>query len=291
MTHFLPWPRLGLVAAALTLAACDKGPLDTDQAVDPATNTAADQPMLASTGLPGQFGADFSMPVAMRAALTTSGCSNNPGPQVTMSGTMALGGFGVEMIFRNNEKGTHEADGEIRADVAVIPAGQSITIPKQPVLGGTGGNPFIWVQFTNADGAPISDEIYMGRCVQGTTTPVYADLGVNAVAAATALASGCSNNPGPYITLDGDVGLGGIGARVIFRNNDNPVGGPHEADADAVSFTLLAAGTRFQIPKQPVLGGVGGNPYIWALLKQGDGSDITNEIFLGRCVQLSQATT
>jgi hypothetical protein len=177
----------------------------------------------------------------------------------------------------------------MRADLTVIPAGEGITIPKQPVLGGTGGNPFIWVQFTNEAGAAISDEIYIGRCVQGATVPVNADLGLAAVAVARALAEGCSNNPGPWITLDGDVTLGGIGARVIFRNNDNPVGGPHEAIRDAVDFTLLGDGTGFRFPKQPVLGGVGGNPWIWAQLEDGAGLDLSDEILLGRCVQLSKS--
>jgi hypothetical protein len=272
----------------LSLAACDKNPLPTEMAEEAAT-PAAEGLLLASGGLPGQFGGDFEMPLAMRAMLTTSGCTNHPGPYVTLSGAMTLGGFGVEMIFRNNEKGTHEYTDEMRADLTVIPAGESITIPKQPVLGGTGGNPFIWVQFTNAAGAAISDEIYIGRCVQGASTPVNADLGLAAVAVAQALAEGCSNNPGPWITLEGDVTLGGIGARVIFRNNDNPVGGPHEADRDAVNFTLLADGNVIRFPKQPVLGGVGGNPWIWAQLEDGAGLDLSDEILLGRCVQLSKS--
>lgn len=280
-----PWSRLALLSAVLCTAACDRQPLATELS-DAAPDA---QLMLAGGGLPGQFGGDFSMPVTVNAQLTATGCTNNPGPFVTLSGAMTLGGFGVEMIFRNNEKGTHEYTDEAFVDVTVIPAGESLTIPKQPVLGGTGGNPFIWVQFTNAQGAAISNEIYVGRCVQGVTTPVDATVGLDVAAMARAFAEGCSNNPGPWITLDGSASMGGIGARVIFRNNDNPVGGPHEADRDAVNFTLLESGNVIAFPKQPVLGGVGGNPWIWAQLEDGADTDLSDEILLGRCVQLSKS--
>ena len=31
--------------------------------------------------------------------------------------------------------------------------------------------------------------------------------------------SGCENNPGPYITLNGEVSLSGVTARIILTNN------------------------------------------------------------------------
>ena len=36
------------------------------------------------------------------------------------------------------------------------------------VLGGVGGNPWIWVQFLHTDGEAASDEILIGRCVQSS---------------------------------------------------------------------------------------------------------------------------
>jgi len=47
-----------------------------------------------------------------------------------------------------------------------VPAGESITIPKQPVLGGVAGNPFIWVQLEDGNGRALTDEVYLGRCEQ-----------------------------------------------------------------------------------------------------------------------------
>ena len=36
---------------------------------------------------------------------------------------------------------------------------------------------------------------------------------------ATVDATGCENSPGPYITFDGSLALGGLGVRLIFTNN------------------------------------------------------------------------
>jgi len=51
---------------------------------------------------------------------------------------------------------------------------------------------------------------------------------------------------------------------------------------------LIASNSFVQFPKQPVLGGVGGNPWISVQFLQGDGSAIGSEELLGRCVQLGK---
>jgi len=50
--------------------------------------------------------------------------------------------------------------------VVLIPAGQSITFAKQPSLGGTGGNPWIYLQFLDGKGGALTDPVLLGRCVQ-----------------------------------------------------------------------------------------------------------------------------
>ena len=115
----------------------------------------------------GQVTQNFAMPVQVHAAVGFSNCSNSPGPQITLDGSISLGGLNVDLIFRNNDnpvRGPHEA---IRsAYVSIIPAGFTLTIPKQPVLGGVGGNPWIFTRFEQADGIPIGDEVLLGRCVE-----------------------------------------------------------------------------------------------------------------------------
>ena len=70
-----------------------------------------------------------------------------------------------------------------------------------------------------------------------------------------------------------------------LSNNDNPVGGSHEADA-VRDVMLVNTGETIKFPKQPVQGGVGGNPWISVQLLEGQGNPIGNEALLGRCVQL-----
>src|SRR5206468_1502517 len=102
-----------------------------------------------SSSLPHINITELPLPVSVNAALTVTNCSNNPGPNITLAGVAALGGFGVEITFSNNLKGTHDYTVDKQVDIALQPAGQTMTIPKEPVLGGVGGNPFIWVQFVN----------------------------------------------------------------------------------------------------------------------------------------------
>ena len=246
-------------------------------------------PTLASgSSLPHINNNNLALPAAITGALTAEECSNNPGPRITLEGVTALGGVGVAMRFTNNMKGTHEAGAESNISVAMLPAGEAVSIPKQPVLGGTGGNPFMWIQFTDAAGRATSEEVYIGRCVQGERYGFTRATSTTAAAEARFAVQSCENSPGPYITLDGGMVVGGLGARIIFRNNDNPVGGPHEGDV-VREVTILGAGTGFTFPKQPVQGGVGGNPWIFAGFTDGASTAIGSQTLIGRCEQLSKA--
>ena len=109
-----------------------------------------------------------------------------------------------------------------------------------------------------------------------------------ASAYATFTVENCTNSPGPYISFTSGVTMAGMSARIIFRNNDNPVGGPHTADVTR-SVAVIPAGLNLTCPKQPVLGGVGGNPWIFAGFTDADGTALGQPTLLGRCEQLSKA--
>ena len=264
---------------AATLAACDRG-----------TNPDITAASTAGSGSV-QVTRSFEMPV--RAAVTTgvTGCDNSPGPYITIEGGLTLGGLGTRMTFTNNAKGTHTFSDEAHVDLTVVPAGESITIPKQPVLGGVGGNPFIWIQLEDGNGRALTDEVFLGRCVQGMTKNTNADFSSLARALATIAVADCQNSPGPYITLDGDLTVGaGLDAVLIFKNNDNPVDGPHRASADnVVTVRLVPPGHDVRFNKQPSRGGVGGNPWIWFNFLDGAGVAMEDPSLLGRCEQLSKA--
>lgn len=227
----------------------------------------------------------FTTPVHVQTSLSTSGCENNPGPTVTLTGAVSLGGMGVQLIFKNNLKGTHTHTEETTATVTVIPQGQSMQIPKQPVQGGTGGNPFISIQFVDKSNNPLSSEIFLGRCVQGLFN-TSVDFTIPSLATAQVSAQSCDNT-GSTITLSGQLALTGIKANIIFRNNDNPVGGPHQnTQPTTVSVVIIPEGQSITFAKQPPLGGVGGNPLISLVFLNSQGQPASDEFLLGRCNQL-----
>ncbi len=220
----------------------------------------------------------YNMPLKVTLNVNESACYNSPGPFITLEGVIELGGLEAQLIFQNNVKGTHQNIQTISTSVVLLPAGQSITIPKQPVLGGVGGNPWIYIQFFNAQG-DLSPEILLGRCVQGlTVSEMVLD---QALVSTLVTATDCSNNPGPWITLEGDITLSGLKVRIIFKNN---VKGTH-TNVQTAEVELMPPGLEVVIPKQPSRGGVGGNPWIW-LQFLSEGAPIGDPYFLGRCSDL-----
>jgi len=265
----------------------------TDPTLSPTSSSSTTSSSTASpSSLPHTNNTNLIIPVSVSAVLTTYDCSNNPGANITFEGAAATAGFGVRTIFRNNWDGTHTYTADASVDVDLEPFGQKITIPKQPVLGGSGGNPFIWVQFIDANGNAVSNEIFIGRCVQGYAFKFAQNVSASAVANTQYNVTGCSNSPGPNITFDANLSISGLSAKIIFRNNDNKVGGPHETDViSASSVTVIPDGLSFSFPKQPVLGGVGGNPWIWTQFMDGatPPAKLSDEILLGRCEQISKS--
>jgi hypothetical protein len=223
---------------------------------------------------------NFQMPVHVSLNVNESGCLNSPGPNITLEGEIALGGLRLDLIFKNNLKGTHTDVVTFDTNVVLLALGSKITIPKQPVLGGVGGNPYIWLQFLDKDNNPLCDPALLGRCVQGLS--LNSDF-LNHVVGSTLISSaGCDNNPGPVITFGGGLNLSGLKARIIFTNNAKFT----HVNIQYTDVDLISNGLPVTIPKQPVQGGAGGNPLIWLLLEQGDGDSIGDPIFLGRCNQL-----
>lgn len=249
------------------------------------TTAEEDAPALAKGNGSGQVNADVSLEASFKAKTTVSGCSNSPGPYITLEGELGLGGVNARLIFRNNAKGTHEHIEDVTVDVVIIPAGETIKFNKQPPLDGAGGNPWILLKLGDGKGHYYTEEILLGRCVQGLfNTKVLFGLLSKALAKVTT--ADCSNSPGPYITLDGELVIGGVEATLIFRNNKK---GTHEHVEDVeVSIVILPAGESIKFPKQPPLDGAGGNPHILLQFVSPSGKELSPEFYLGRCVQLSK---
>jgi hypothetical protein len=227
-----------------------------------------------------QIAVKYSMPVKVLGKVTETGCNNAGGPEVTLEGEIALGGIQVELIFQNNTKGTHTATADYGSNIVLVALGDAITIPKQPVLGGVGGNPHIWIQFHDGEGKNLTKEIYLGRCVQGLEiAPEF----VSEIAALAEVQSlDCSNSGGPVISVGNTITFAGLHARFIFRNN---LRGTHTAE-DTRDVELIVKGNSLTIPKQPVQGGAGGNPIISVQFQDAAGDAIGKPVKLGRCNQI-----
>jgi len=241
---------------------------------------AASLGLVASASASVSITQSFSQNAHVEVRTSASGCSNNPGPYITIDGSLGLGGAKARIILTNNEKWTHVATGDVVADVDIVPAGQSLTFHKQPPQGGVGGNPWIYFQFNNCKGTTLSNPILLGRCVQGLN-PAALDFLLPTAASCNVTSDGCSNSPGPFVTLDGELRLGGVGGTLILTNNAKFT---HAASGDVViDVVLLPDGQSITFHKQPPAGGAGGNPIIYVQFLNGSGSPVGDPIKLGRC--------
>jgi hypothetical protein len=90
----------------------------------------------------------------------------------------------------------------------------------------------------------MTEEIYLGRCVQGLA--ITPELLAAVLASATIEASDCSNNPAVHYARR-FIDLIRLHASVIFRNN---VIGTHETDVER-DATLIPSGSQIKIHSNP----------------------------------------
>src|SRR5262245_64199669 len=90
----------------------------------------------------------FTIPADFSGVIEASGCSNIPGPQVKVQGTLALSGFTVEVAFTNPSGGPNHTE-KATVEQQVVPENQPVGIPEQSVVGPMGANPYIWLQLTD----------------------------------------------------------------------------------------------------------------------------------------------
>jgi hypothetical protein len=227
--------------------------------------------------------ATFQQGVTLPAHVQSSVTCSASGTSVTI-GDLALEGLVAQIVMRNNEKGTHERIDDLAASLVVVPPGTTIAIPSKTVEGRPIAAPVVSVQFLDAAGHPVSGEIVLGSCASGSFT-VDATTLLQAIVTLDVAVAGCANHPGPTITLEGAVTFSGLQVRVIVRDGSGgAIAGEVVVQAEILA---LEAGRKLSVPKQPVDGGVGGNPWIWIRLQDSQGTPLSDEILVGRCVQLA----
>ena len=161
----------------------------------------------------------LGLPASLQFGAIADQCQNDPGPFITLSGDVTLGGLGGRLIFRTNPKGTHQRSEDVTVDVPLLAPGETLHFAKQPSRGGVGGNPYVFVQFFDGAWSPLSSPILLGRCVQGLKPGALLFKELADVALDAVVTGDCSNSPGPEISLEGGIALGAINAKLIFTNN------------------------------------------------------------------------
>ena len=118
------------------------------------------------------------------------------------------------------------------------------------------------------------------RADQDVQHPVTVPIHVGAL-----IDAGCENS-GNEIVLGAELQHGGCKARVSFKRTRKGGGRRNVSRSYEIALSEPGSlGTNIVIPKSPGLGGVGGNPYVYLVLHDGKGTNLTEEHLLGRCVE------
>jgi hypothetical protein len=218
------------------------------------------------------------IPASVDMNAVAEGCTNHPGPIVTIAGDLSMGGVDGLLRFQN-PPGNKSADVDVTVGIRIIDPMPPIHFSKRgSEVEGVTGNPLVFIQFTDGPGgAPLTHEIFLGRCNQGLDASAVL-FGIPADAKLDFSAADCSNHPGPRITMSGTLTIGPVFAKLILRNSGNT----HEGDEEVTIAIEIMPKTPVDLPKQgSEPDGVTGNPEIHLLLGG-------FEKRLGKCVQLSK---
>lgn len=231
-----------------------------------------------------QIHKSFDLPTEASFTIQTSACSAAPGPQISLEGALTLTGLNTAVIFRNT--GPQVPQEPVIVEQVVVPANDQFSTPAQTIVGGLGANPYLWIQIEDAKGRPLTSEMFLGRCEQGsfTVTPAFA---VPVEATGTVIATDCAAASGPTITLDGATQVSPLTARLIFRS-DNATVPPHGKSDEVVSHVvILPEGRSYPLPTQPIVANSMANPLVSMQFNLETGIAVGSPMNLGRCASLS----
>lgn len=190
------------------------------------------------------------------------------GASVKLGGTARVKGIGIAVRFEATGNRPN-FDMQSAVDGIEISLESGATVPKQPPLGGAGGNPYIYfVSKHPKTGEALGNYVLLGRCNGPSSGAARVQAGIMAGVASLASigATGCSNK-GSSVTANRRHDAGVRGAIVLSNRmdlNGQPAGHINESIDDAVTDIALGS---FQADKAGNLpSGVGGNPTIKLLM-------------------------
>ena len=266
--------------------------------------------VLAVTGMLGMPQAHAAVSVSssgtvpVRVSLTTSvTCSNNPGPTISLGGTIAVGTVRTAVWFQNNVLGTQSTAPQVTGlSFAVTPSQGTLTLAKAPVpltgggwltgSTGAGGNPWISVDILNSAGtSAIGGPVLVGKCVQldngkfSVATSRSIMLPVRTTLLASAL--GCTSRAS-QVSVSTTSAYAGLTGRLLFDNNKTKA--VHHAEAaGSATFSLMPPVTTTKGGWG--VGGAGGNPLVYVHFMKSTDSGTNPLVWppnlnLGRCNKL-----
>src|SRR2546423_974637 len=164
----------------LSVAACDEhgnepGLLAATAAATPEVSHALSMPVHVTqtaqisdcnTGQGGSLSlsGDFTLPATARATLTS--CQNGPGASVALSGALTLEGAVAARVTLRDATSASSSATSGTLQIVLVPDQGTVQFAKQPVKGGAGGNPWIYLQFLSPSGVPFGQEGLIRRFSQ-----------------------------------------------------------------------------------------------------------------------------
>jgi hypothetical protein len=210
--------------------------------------------------------------------------ADSSGSEIAMDSHVEMGPCKARLTFKRNNKTKRSLMVIGDFDIELITKGTAfstnISLPKQPHEGGVGGNPLVYVQLHDGKGNNLTDEVLLGREVQGLM--ISADLLADALVRAKIRADGCATPKGPNIALDCDIILTGLHARYMFRNSEK---GTHTFEVDR-DIVIVMDGEKITVPKKPRRKGLGSNPIIYIQILDENDQPLGHQVRLGRCSDL-----
>lgn len=203
---------------------------------------------------------NVNLPVSANVNVDTTGCSNHPGPVITIDGEFAIGGATIQVRMDNNiNKEVHRFESEpVDAEIVVSDA-EKTTFAKQPPLGGVTGNPKVYLQLTDSDGGALTGEFYLGRCQSGGKHNIKRNFGLPGLLSLILAAAECENSGGPNISFGSSLDSPGIDAVLTLKGANGKF-----TDSTDVKVKVQLSPENIVTPKGGNLNGPGGNPWVSA---------------------------
>ena len=226
-----------------------------------------------------QISRTFNMPLQYDATIQAANCLATPGPQIEILGDLTFPGLRADVVF-SNPIGTGSPQDRVEVERVIVPQNEVVPLPQQSVVGLIGGNPFMWLQLTDEKGKPLTSEIFLGQCDQGSFTPT-AQLAIPVEVSGDILATECESVTGPMVVLNSIADVSQVNGKLIFRSSSSPTG--QGGKPDAVLDLVVSVGQVFPFPADPAEGGIGGNPLVSMELHEEGGAELASPIHFGRC--------